>query len=109
MTTLDGLEDKTIRFLRAGDNSRLSDIDAVSHIKGMKWLDLSRTAITQTFELRGLELEQLDLSNNRNLTSLTGLDNMTTLRKLDLTNCNSNLSRYADYLESTIRGLKITR
>jgi Leucine-rich repeat (LRR) protein len=107
LSSLDGLEGKTIRFLQAGKNMRLSDYDALSQIKGMKWLDLNSTLISSTGPLRGLKLERLDLSDCRGLTELAGLADMQSLRQLDISGSRQIQDGYAEGLRRRIDGLRV--
>ncbi|MBX2850358.1 MAG: hypothetical protein KTR15_01275 [Phycisphaeraceae bacterium] len=107
LSSLDGLEGKTIRFLQAGKNMRLSDYDALSQIKGMKWLDLNSTVISSSGPLGGLKLERLDLSDCRGLTELAGLADMQSLRQLDISGSSRIQDGYAEGLRKRIDGLRV--
>ena len=108
LTSLDGLEGKTIRFLSVGENLRITDYDALAQVKGLKWLDLNSTAITSSRPLDGLELERLDVSDCRDLVELNHLMDMNSLEKLDVSGTRQFTDSYLRALKSRIKGLEIT-
>lgn len=89
LTSLDGLEGKTIDTLSASGSINLSDFSALKEIKDLESLVLNSTRIGSLKQLDGLDsLEYLSLSNCKNLSSLKTLTTLKSLKTLYLYSTN---------------------
>lgn len=82
LRSLDGLEGMTIRSLNLEDGPKLTDLSALSRIKGLEYLELQSMNITSLRPLAGLKLKQLDVDSCNQLRSITELKKMDTLEVL---------------------------
>lgn len=108
LTSLDGLEGKTIETLIASRNSQLNDIDALRVVRGLKEVNLSHTSAHRLDALAAHQLTQLDLGSCFYLASITPLEQVSTLERLVLPPVGSRILQSDLYqLQGRLPGLTI--
>ncbi|GAA0731765.1 cell wall-binding repeat-containing protein [Clostridium oceanicum] len=80
---------KSLSSLDLGDNS-ISNIDPLKYLTNINFLGLEKNNITKLTPLSNLKkLTYIDINNNKNITDIEPICNLTQLNTLNMSSCNS--------------------